>query len=53
MSLKEKPSIYLVTRPSVDWESIADFFEEENVPPIPDSVRAGGAKCPEAQDGSF
>ena len=41
MSLKEKPSIYLVTRPSVDWKSIAEFFEEENVPPIPDSVRAG------------
>ncbi len=41
MSFKEKPSVYLVTRPSVDWERVAKFFEDENVPPIPESIRAG------------
>ena len=41
MSITEKPSVYLATRPSIDWENIARFFEDENVPPIPDSVRAG------------
>ena len=41
MSFKEKPSVYLVTRPSVDWECVAKFLEDENVPPIPESIRAG------------
>jgi len=41
MAFKEKPSVYLVTRPSVDWESVAVFFQDENVPPIPDTIRAG------------
>jgi thymidylate synthase (FAD) len=41
MAFKEKPSVYLVTRPSVDWESVAIFFQDENVPPIPDTIRAG------------
>ena len=41
MAFKEKPSVYLVTRPSVDWERVADFFQDENVPPIPDTIRAG------------
>ena len=41
MSFKEKPSVYLVTKPAVNWSQIANFFENENVPPIPDSVRAG------------
>ncbi|GIS64897.1 MAG: hypothetical protein CM1200mP3_11450 [Chloroflexota bacterium] len=41
MQYKERPNVYLVTRPSVDWDKIALFFEDENVPPIPESVRAG------------
>ncbi|MQG01292.1 MAG: FAD-dependent thymidylate synthase [SAR202 cluster bacterium] len=41
MAFKEKPSVYLVTRPSVDWESVAIFFQDEDVPPIPDTIRAG------------
>ena len=41
MGFAERLNVYLVTRPSVDWEKISDFFEAENVPPIPDSVRAG------------
>jgi len=41
MQYKERPNVYLVTRPSVDWDKIALFFEDENVPPIPETVRAG------------
>tara|TARA_B100001245_G_C22885733_1_gene426177 strand:- start:634 stop:1434 length:801 start_codon:yes stop_codon:yes gene_type:complete len=41
MAFKENPSVYLVTKPAINWSQIAKFFEEENVPPIPDSVRAG------------
>ena len=41
MSIKEKPSVYLVTKPAIDWDQISVFFEEENVPPIPETVRAG------------
>ncbi len=41
MAFKENPSVYLVTKPTINWSQIANFFEEENVPPIPDSVRAG------------
>ena len=41
MAFKENPSVYLVTKPAINWSQIANFFEEENVPPIPDSVRAG------------
>jgi len=41
MSIKEKPSVYLVTKPAIDWDQISIFFEEENVPPIPETVRAG------------
>ena len=41
MGFAERLNVYLVTRPSVDWEKVSDFFEAENVPPIPDSVRAG------------
>ena len=41
MAFKENPSVYLVTKPAINWPQIATFFEEENVPPIPDSVRAG------------
>ena len=37
----ESPKVYLVTRPNVDWNQVAAFLEDEEVPPIPDSIRAG------------
>ena len=36
-----QPKAYLVTRPSVDWEQVAEFLADEGVPGIPDSIRAG------------
>ena len=36
-----EPKVYLVTRPSVDWEQVAAFLSDEDLPPIPDSIRAG------------
>ena len=41
MGHMSEPRVYLVTRPSVDWEQVAAFLEDEGVPPIPDSIRAG------------
>ncbi len=41
MEYKSSPRVYLVTRPSVDWEQIASFLSDEDLPPIPDSIRAG------------
>ena len=36
-----EPKVYLVSRPSVDWEQVAAFLADEGVPGIPDSIRAG------------
>lgn len=36
-----RPKVYLVTKPSVDWEQVAAFLADEGVPGIPDSIRAG------------
>ena len=41
MTNYHEPQVYLVTRPSVDWEQVAAFLDDEGVPPIPDSIRAG------------
>lgn len=41
MGFSECLGVYLVTRPSIDWGKVAEFFEAESVPPIPNSVRAG------------
>ena len=41
MRLISEPAVYLVTRPSVDWEMVAAFLEDEGLPPVPDSIRAG------------
>ena len=41
MSFLAGPKVYLVTRPSVDWEQVAVFLDHEGVPGIPDSIRAG------------
>ena len=36
-----EPNVYLVSRPTVDWEQIAAILQDEGVPPIPESIRAG------------
>ena len=36
-----EPKVYLVSRPSVDWEQVSAFLADEGVPGIPDSIRAG------------
>ena len=41
MKLIPGPKVYLVTRPAVDWEQVAAFLSEEDLPPVPDSIRAG------------
>ena len=37
-----KPNVYLVSRPTVDWQQVAMLLSDEDVPPIPESIRAGG-----------
>lgn len=41
MTYLAEPKIYLVTKPTVDWEQVACFLHDEGVPPIPKSIRAG------------
>ncbi len=41
MKLLPGPKVYLVSRPVVDWEQVAAFLSEEDLPPVPDSIRAG------------
>ena len=41
MKLISKPKVYLVSKPTVDWEQVAAFLADEEVPGIPDSIRAG------------
>ena len=41
MEVVTEPRVYLVSRPSVDWDQVATFLKDEGVPPIPDSIRAG------------
>jgi len=41
MEYTTEPKVYLVTRPSVDWEQVAAFLGDEGVPGIPESIRAG------------
>ena len=36
-----EPKAYLVTKPSVDWEQVAEFLADEGVPAVPHSIRAG------------
>ena len=45
MKLNSSSKVYLVTRPSVDWEQIAAFLLDEELPPIPDSIRAGQSEA--------
>ena len=41
MKLLSRPKVYLVTRPTVDWDQVAAFLGDEDLPPVPDSIRAG------------
>jgi len=41
MNLVSEPKIYLVTKPSVNWDQVAQFLSDEAVPGIPESIRAG------------
>ena len=36
-----KPSVYLVSKPAVDWEQIAAFLADEELPAMETSIRAG------------
>ena len=37
----EKPTVRLISRPSLDWEELDGFLSDENVPAAPESIRAG------------
>ena len=41
MDYGTEPKIYLVSKPTVDWEQIANLLSDENLPGIPDSIRSG------------
>ena len=41
MAFIKEPRVYLVTRPSVDWQQVTRFLGDEGLPPPPESVRAG------------
>ena len=34
-------NVYLVTRPSVDWQAVEAFLNDEHLPPLTESIRAG------------
>ncbi len=36
-----EPRVYLVSRPSVDWEKIAELLADEDLPGVSESIRAG------------
>ena len=40
MGYVAEPKVYLVSKPSVDWDQVAALLDDEDVPGIPDSVRA-------------
>ena len=39
--MKNSPSVYLVSRPEVDWDQVSAFLADEDLPGVPDSIRAG------------
>ena len=41
MKYLSEPKVYLVTRPAVDWAQVAAFLDDEGLPAVPDSIRAG------------
>ena len=38
-----EPSVFLVTRPTVDWEKVAEFLEEQDLPGVSESVKGRAA----------
>ncbi len=36
-----EPKVYLVSRPSVDWEKIVELLADEDLPGVSESIRAG------------
>ncbi len=41
MEYMTEPRVLLVSKTNVEWDRVAAFLEEEDVPPIPESIRAG------------
>ena len=41
MEYRSEPRVYLVSRPSIDWEQVVALLADEDVPPVPESIRAG------------
>lgn len=41
MEYLSEPKVKLVTRTAVNWDQVAAFLEDEDLPPIPDSIRSG------------
>ena len=41
MSYVTGANVYLVTRPSVDWQAVEAFLNDEHLPPLTESIRAG------------
>ena len=36
-----EPKVYLVSRPSVDWEKIVELLADEDLPGVSESIRGG------------
>ncbi len=45
MPYKSRANVYLVSKPSVNWQAVAAFLADEDLPPIPRSIRAGEAEA--------
>ena len=41
MKYLAEPKVRIVTRTAVNWDELSAFLEDEDLPPIPDSIRAG------------
>ena len=41
MSRIVEPKVYLVSKPTVDWEQVAAFLGDQGLPRVPESIRAG------------
>ena len=41
MAFITEPTVRLVSRTEVNWEAVSAFLEQEGVPPVPESIRAG------------
>ena len=41
MATFSEAQVYLVSKPAVDWGQVAEFLDQEGVPPIPESIRSG------------